>query len=103
MAGGLIGGNTTYIKETVMTVSPVERGVASSAYSFVRFAGGAVARYMAGKLGLTSVHLPFWVGSLAVLAGVAVLLAGRSYLHGVDHEVDPVGSIEEAEAVTVGS
>ena len=48
-------------------------------------------------------HLPFWVGAVAVLAGVAVLLSGRAYLHGVDHEIDPAGSLEEAEAVTVGS
>ena len=103
VAGGFLGVNNTLITETVMTVSPVERGVASSAYSFVRFAGGAVAPYMAGKLGEKSVHLPFWVGSVAVLAGVAVLLAGRAHLRGVDHEIDPVGSIEEAEAVTVGT
>jgi MFS transporter, ACDE family, multidrug resistance protein len=106
VAGGFLGVNNTLITETVMTVSPVERGVASSAYSFVRFAGGAVAPYMAGKLGETSVHLPFWVGAVAVLAGVAVLLSGRAYLHGVDHELDPVGSVgsvQEAEAVTVGS
>jgi MFS transporter, ACDE family, multidrug resistance protein len=77
--------------------------VASSAYSFVRFAGGAVAPYLAGKLGERSVHLPFWVGAIAVLAGVGVLLSGQAYLHGVDHELDPVGSVEEAEAVTIGS
>jgi len=38
-----------------------------------------------------------------VLAGVAVLLSGRAYLRGVDHELEPAGSLEEAEAVTVGS
>ena len=103
VAGGFLGVNNTLITESVMTVSPVERGVASSAYSFVRFAGGAVAPYMAGRLGETSVHLPFWVGSAAVLAAVAVLLSGRACLGGVDSELEPVGSVEEAEAVTVGT
>jgi MFS transporter, ACDE family, multidrug resistance protein len=62
-----------------------------------------VAPYMAGRLGEKSVHLPFWVGAVSVLAGVAVLLSGRAYLRGVDHELEPAGSLEEAEAVTVGS
>ena len=81
----------------------MERGVASAAYSFVRFSGGAVAPWMAGKLGEQSIHLPFYVGAVSVMAGVAVLLSGRAYLRGVDHEVDPAGSRAEAEAVTVGS
>ena len=34
-----------------MKAAPVERGVASAAYSFVRFGGGAVAPWLAGKLG----------------------------------------------------
>ena len=33
-----------------MKVAPVERPIASSSYSFVRFAGGAIAPYLAGKL-----------------------------------------------------
>ena len=103
VAGGFLGVNNTLITETVMTVAPVERGVASAAYSFVRFAGGAVAPYLAGRLGEQSLHLPFWVGSLAVFAAVGVLLSGRRFLRAVDHEVDPVGSREEAEALTVGS
>ena len=51
VAGGFIGVNNTLITETVMKVAPVERGVASAAYSFVRFAGGAVAPVLAGRLG----------------------------------------------------
>jgi MFS transporter, ACDE family, multidrug resistance protein len=103
VAGGFLGVSNTLITETVMTVSPVEREVSSSAYSFVRFAGGAVAPYLAGRLGEQSVHLPYWAGGACVLAGVAVLLPGRAHLHCVDHQVDPAGSFEEAEAVTIGS
>ena len=59
---------------------------------------------MAGKLGETvactcrsgSARSPCWPAS-------PCCSSGRAYLHGVDHEVDPVGSLEEAEAVTVGS
>ncbi len=47
-----------------MLAAPVERGVASAAYSFVRFGGGAIAPYLAGKLGeAINPHVPFWVGA----------------------------------------
>ena len=43
-----------------MKVSPVERPVASSAYSFLRFAGGAIAPFLAGKLAEgVSLQAPF--------------------------------------------
>ena len=58
---------------------------------------------MAGKLGEQSIHLPFYVGAVSVMAGVSVLLSGRAYLRGVDREDDPAGSRAEAEAVTVGA
>ncbi len=67
IAGLFIGINNTLITETVMKAAPVERGVASAAYSFLRF-GGAVAPWLAGVLGeQVSVHLPYWVGAAAVL------------------------------------
>src|SRR5580765_674163 len=74
LAGAFLGINNTLITETVMKVSSVERGVASAAYSFVRFGGGAIAPWLAGKLGERSVHVPFWVGSGAVLLAILVLL-----------------------------
>ena len=68
VAGLFIGINNTLITETVMKAAPVERGVASAAYSFMRFGGAAVAPWLAGVLGeRISVHLPFWVGAGAVL------------------------------------
>lgn len=107
LAGGFLGINNTLITETVMKVAPVERGVASAAYSFVRFSGGAVAPWLAGRLGEESVHVPFWVGAGAVVLAVAVLSTGRSFVRTVDdepdHGVEPIDSREEAEAVTVGS
>ncbi|WP_392543399.1 MFS transporter [Oryzobacter telluris] len=107
LSGGLLGINNTLITESVMKVAPVERGVASAAYSFVRFAGGAVAPWAAGVLGERSIHLPFWVGAGAVVVAVAVLLSGRAHLAAVDaqpdHGAEPVASEAEAQAVTVGT
>ena len=106
LAGAFLGINNTLITETVMKVSPVERGVASAAYSFVRFGGGAVAPWLAGKLGERSAHAPFWVGSGAVLLAVAVLLTARREITAVDDEhADETVEQErplEAAALTVG-
>ena len=48
VAGAFMGVNNTLITQSVMGVAPVERGVASAAYSFVRFSGGALAPWLAG-------------------------------------------------------
>lgn len=81
VAGAFLGVNNTVITEAVMGAAPVERPVASAAYSFVRFSGGAVAPFAAGKLGENvSVHAPFWMGAAAVAVAVLVLAAGRRHL-----------------------
>ncbi len=107
LAGAFLGSNNTLITETVMKVAPVERGVASAAYSFVRFGGGAVAPWLAGKLGERSIHVPFWVGAGAVVLGVLVLLTARSLVTAVDDVLEEAHSAtteeaREAEAVTLG-
>jgi MFS transporter, ACDE family, multidrug resistance protein len=80
-AGAFLGVNNTLITEAVMGSAPVERGVASSAYSFLRFSGGAAAPWLAGKLGEhVSIHAPFWMGTVAVAASVGALLIGRRHL-----------------------
>ena len=87
IAGLWIGINNTLITETVMKAAPVERGVASAAYSFMRFGGAAVAPWLAGVLGeKVSVHLPFWVGAGAVLLAAATLAASRAHLRHIDDE-----------------
>ncbi len=117
IAGLFIGINNTLITETVMKAAPVERGVASAAYSFMRFGGAAVAPWLAGVLGeRVSVHLPFWVGAGAVLLGAGVLALTARHLSGIDasggqersdsgnKEEDDVEEItEQATAVTIGS
>lgn len=105
VAGLFIGINNTLITETVMKAAPVERGVASAAYSFLRFGGAAVAPWLAGVLGeQVNVHLPYWVGALAVLAGAGVLALTRPHLVGIDVEEGELDELtDEATAVTVGS
>jgi MFS transporter, ACDE family, multidrug resistance protein len=105
VAGLFIGIDSTLITATVMKAAPVDRGVASAAYSFARFSGAALAPWVAGVLGeRISVHVPFWVGAVAVLVGAGVLAASRRYLAGVDAEEDELDEItDEATAVTIGS
>jgi MFS transporter, ACDE family, multidrug resistance protein len=89
----------------VMGAAPVERPVASAAYSFVRFSGGAVAPYIAGKLGENvSIHAPFWMGAGAVLIGVVVLFAGRRTLQGHQHVAGSAEQEQEdqAELLAIG-
>jgi MFS family permease len=100
-AGAFLGVNNTLITEAVMLAAPVERGTASAAYSFVRFGGGAVAPWLAGKLGESvSPHLPFWVGAGATVLGVVVLSTGRQVLAHVDAHEPPARSPEEAEVLS---
>ena len=105
VAGLFIGINNTLITETVMKAAPVERGVASAAYSFVRFGGAAAAPWLAGVLGERfGAHVPFWVGAGAVLLGAGVLAATSRHLSGIDDHHDELDEItEQATAVTVGS
>ncbi|HEX9039903.1 MAG TPA: MFS transporter [Trebonia sp.] len=65
IASGIVCGvNNTVTTQAVMTVSPVERPVASAAYSFVRFIGGGLAPYVAGRLVAdVNIHVPFYVGA----------------------------------------
>ena len=101
VAGAFLGVNNTVITEAVMGSAPVERPVASAAYSFVRFSGGAVAPYAAGKLGENvSMHAPFWMGSVAVFVGVAILVVGRRHVE-VSH-LPPAHSADEGELVALG-
>jgi MFS transporter, ACDE family, multidrug resistance protein len=73
-SGIFIGVNNTITTQAVMTVAPVERPVASAAYSFVRFIGGGLAPYAAGRLVISlNIHVPFFIASGAVLAGIIIL------------------------------
>jgi MFS family permease len=80
-SGSVVGINNTLTTQAVMLVSPVERPVASAAYGFVRFIGGGLAPFVAGKLAEHyDLHVPFVVGAAAVAAGIAVLATGHRML-----------------------
>jgi MFS family permease len=84
VGGAFLGINNTLITTAVMQASPVERPVASGAYSFVRFGGGAVAPFLAGKLAeWFTPGVPFYVGAIAVGISILVLASGRAYLQKV--------------------
>ncbi|MGH3168675.1 MAG: MFS transporter, partial [Trebonia sp.] len=86
LTGIFIGVNNTITTQAVMTVSPVERPVASAAYSFVRFIGGGLAPYVAGRLVLAvNIHFPFYIGAGAVLVGIAILSTGHKLLAQAEH------------------
>jgi MFS family permease/nucleotide-binding universal stress UspA family protein len=74
VSGIFIGVNNTVTTQAVMTISPVERPVASAAYSFVRFIGGGLAPYVAGRLVIAlNIHVPFFIAAGAVAAGIVIL------------------------------
>jgi predicted MFS family arabinose efflux permease len=99
VAGAFLGVNNTVITQAVMGAAPVERPVASAAYSFVRFSGGAFSPWLAGKLGEDiSIHAPFWMGAAAVFIGIAILAAGRRFLVNVPAAPQ---SVDEGELVAV--
>lgn len=80
-AGIFIGVNNTVTTQAVMSVAPVERPVASAAYGFVRFIGGGLAPYAAGRLvEATNVHVPFYLGAGALVLAIAVLATAHRLL-----------------------
>jgi MFS family permease len=80
-SGIFIGVNNTVTTQAVMTVSPVERPVASAAYSFVRFIGGGLAPYAAGRLVVAlNIHVPFFIAAGAVAAGIGILATAHRLL-----------------------
>jgi ACDE family multidrug resistance protein len=74
VSGIFIGVNNTITTQAAMTISPVERPVASAAYSFVRFIGGGLAPYAAGRLVVAlNIHVPFFIAAGAVVVGIVIL------------------------------
>jgi MFS family permease len=93
LSGAFIGINNTLTTQAVMLVAPVERPVASAAYGFVRFLGGGLAPFAAGKLAEhINVHVPFAVGAACVLVVIAVLASAGRMLAAADAGLDEDGS-----------
>jgi ACDE family multidrug resistance protein len=94
VSGAFIGINNTLTTQAVMLVSPVERPVASSAYGFVRFIGGGLAPFAAGKLAdATNLSVPFYLGGVTFVLAIFVLARGHRLLDSAEAglvEGDPV-------------
>jgi predicted MFS family arabinose efflux permease len=93
IAGSFIGVNNTLVTTAVMSIAPVERPVASATYGFVRFIGGGLAPYAAGKLvERYNANVPFLIGAGTVLVAAVVLGTVHSALAAADR-----GEIEQPE------
>ncbi|WP_033281042.1 MFS transporter [Streptomyces sp. NRRL F-525] len=94
VSGAFIGINNTLTTQAVMLVSPVERPVASSAYGFLRFIGGGLAPYVAGKLAdATDLSVPFYLGAATFLLAIPVLASGHNLLREAEQHADEGESV----------
>jgi MFS family permease len=102
VAGGLVlGVLNTVLTECVMEATDLQRSVASSAYSAVRFLGGAIAPPAAAELArLISPEAPYFAAAGSVVVALAVVLVGHRALRRVDGAPEP--ALAEAEAIAVG-
>ncbi|MGP9695362.1 MFS transporter [Brachybacterium sp. AOP25-B2-12] len=98
--GGLLQGvMNTALTETVMEATELPRSVASSAYSGVRFFGGAVSSAVAGPIAATfGAEIPYVVAAAALVVSAVVLTTGRHHL--VRATRPHLTSVEEATAIT---
>ena len=102
VAGGfLLGIVNTVLTESVMEATDLPRSVASSAYSAVRFLGGAAAPPIAALLWhLAGPTVPYLFAAASVLVAVVVIAFGRGLLATVDRR--DADASDEAVAVLVG-
>jgi MFS family permease len=103
VAGVFIGVNNTVTTQAVMTVAPVDRPIASASYGFVRFIGGGLAPYFAGRIAEHyNVHAAFYVAAGAVALGIVILASAHKLLAAAEStEIDDLE--EEALAEELGS
>jgi predicted MFS family arabinose efflux permease len=98
-SGIVIGMNNTLVTTAVMSIAPVPRPVASATYGFVRFIGGGLAPFAAGKLvEHYNVHVPFLIGAATVAVGALVLATVHRPLAAADAEARQAISHERADA-----
>jgi MFS family permease len=110
VAGAFIGINNTLVTTAVMSIAPVERPVASATYGFVRFIGGGLAPFVAGKLvERYSPHVPFLLGAGTVVLAAVVLSTVHRALAAADRgevvqpEPDDLDVVERKQELPVGA
>ncbi|MBP3978201.1 MFS transporter [Microbacterium sp. BLY] len=105
VGGLLLGVMNTVLTEAVMEATDLPRSVASSAYSAVRFLGGAMAPPIAALLWhLFSATVPYLFAAAAVLLAALTILLGRRVLAHIDDEPADAAdaAAEDAAAILVG-
>jgi len=101
VGGLLLGVLNTVLTESVMEATDLPRPVASSAYSGVRFLGGAIAPPAATLLAEGfGPAVPFYAGAASVLVACAILVLGHRHLARADGAIED--EFEEAEAIGAG-
>jgi predicted MFS family arabinose efflux permease len=110
VSGVFIGVNNTLVTTAVMSIAPVERPVASATYGFVRFIGGGLAPFVAGKLvERTNAHVPFAIAVGTLLLAAVVLSTVHRTLRAADRgeiaqpERDDLDRVEREEDLQVGA
>lgn len=102
IGGLLLGIMNTVLTEAVMEATDLPRAVASSAYSAVRFIGGAIAPPVAALLWHAfNSTVPYLFAAASVLVAALTVFLGRRTLAHIDDEPADAAA-EDAEAITVG-
>jgi hypothetical protein len=101
VGGLLLGILNTVLTESVMEATELPRSVASSAYSAVRFLGGAIAPPIATELAVAFLpSTPYYFAAGSVLLATAIVLVGTRFLGRVNSGAP--SPVVEAEAIGVG-
>lgn len=103
LCGVVLGIVNTALTEAVMDATTLPRNIASSAYSGVRFFGGAISSALAGSLAAaTTAAMPYWVGAGCMLIATLMLFTGRNRLHRLTDDLH-LSAEEEAQAIGAGA
>lgn len=84
-SGIVLGVANATLSNMLLGLSTTDTSIAASGTNFVRFAGGAIAPFLAGKLSEhVSAASPLYVGSAAVAVGFVVMMLLRGHLESED-------------------
>ena len=98
IAGFFQGLVNTLLTTVAMENKTIERSVASSAYSFIRFTGGAIAPFVAGKIAEKwSAHWTFYFAGLMILIGILFVLRTQQYFITAEEEEKEIEMIDGKE------
>ncbi|MFI6902257.1 MFS transporter [Nonomuraea sp. NPDC050394] len=96
LSGIPIGLGNTVFTESAMEVSDAPRPVASAGYNFVRWMGGALAPFVATKMGEElGIAVPYLAGAACCVVAMAILYGRRHHLLAL-RRVDTDHALEDA-------